>query len=131
MQPYATTEFLLKDPIGYFCACMLFYYKKTQTMISSPFEAIFNEYSNPAFLANMQQVCSCNGFIGIFDAIIALILLWNILNEFQSIKYNFWWKTQHAALWPVCSNYAAVCSNSVFIGILKETGLFIKKHLKW
>ena len=75
MQPYATTEFLLKDPIGYFCACMLFYYKKTQTMISSPFEAIFNEYSNPAFLANMQQVCSCNGFIGIFGEIIAKICI--------------------------------------------------------
>ena len=95
-------------------------------MISSPFDAIFNEYSNPAFLANMQQVCSCNGFIGIFDTITALILLWNILNEFQSIKYNFWWKTQHAALWPVCSNYAAVCRNSVFLVYWKKLAFLLE-----
>ena len=37
-------------------------------------------------------------------------------------------KTQYAAFWPICSKYAAVCSSSDFLGIMRNNCPILLKN---
>ena len=108
-------------------------YKMSQIIIFSPFDTTFNEKSNMLHFwpvcCKCAAVCSCNGFFLYFQIIIALFY-YNMLQImlFDSFPTIFNKKSNVQHFWPVCSNYAAICSNQDFFSMSTPSSLI--QHTK-
>ena len=108
-------------------------FKMTQIIIFSSIDAAFSEKSYMLHFwpvcCKYAAVCSCNGFFFAFQIIIALfyvkMLQIMILDPFLTIFNE---KSNMQPFWPVCSNYAAICSNRDFFSMSTPSSLI--RHAK-